>query len=117
MGEREFGRCERVAEQVRKDLAWILEREMNDPRLGVVTISRVNLSKDLRNAKIYLAVRDGESAGESARLLNHAAGFLRGRLAARIKLRYVPRLRFVNDEALERAGRIDALLEQAKTRR
>ncbi|MDX1514588.1 MAG: 30S ribosome-binding factor RbfA [Gammaproteobacteria bacterium] len=117
MGEKEYGRSERVAEQIRKDLAWILDREMDDPRIGFVTISRVDLSKDLKNAKVFISARDREAGVQSARLLNHAAGFLRARLAARIKLRYVPSLRFANDEALERASRIDALLEDAKARR
>jgi len=68
MGEREFGRFERVAEQIRKELAWVLEREMDDPRIGFVTISRVDVSKDLRNAKIFIAVREGQGAAESTRL-------------------------------------------------
>ncbi|HEY5700573.1 MAG TPA: 30S ribosome-binding factor RbfA [Gammaproteobacteria bacterium] len=117
MGEREFGRFERVAEQIRKELAWILEREMNDPRVGFVTISRVDVSKDLRNAKVFVAVREGQGTVESTRLLNRASGFLRGRLAARMRMRYVPHIRFANDETLDQASRIDTLLEDAKARR
>ena len=117
MGEREFGRFERVAEQLRKELAWILEREMDDPRVGFVTVSRVDLSKDLRNAKIFIAVREGQGTEDATRLLNRASGFLRGRLAARMRMRYVPHIRFANDEALDQASRIDALLENAKARR
>lgn len=117
MGEREFGRFERVAEQIRKELAWILEREMDDPRLGFVTISRVDVSKDLKNAKVYIAVREGQGAAEPIKLLNRASGFLRARLAAHMRMRYVPNIRFANDEILEQASRIDALLEDAKARR
>ena len=114
MGEREFGRFERVAEQIRKELAWILEREMNDPRLGFVTISRVDVSKDLKNAKVFIAVREGHGDAESTKLLNRASGFLRARLAAHMRMRYVPRIRFAVDEALEQASRIDALLKDAR---
>ena len=117
MGEREFGRHERVAEQIRKELAWILEREMDDPRVGFVTVSRVDVSKDLKNAKVYITVREGQGRAESARLLNRASGFLRARLAAHMRLRYVPNIRFAVDETIEQASRIDALLEDAKARR
>ena len=90
---------------------------MDDPRIGFVTISRVDVSKDLRNAKIFIAVREGQGAAESTRLLNGAAGFLQARLAARLRIRYVPQIRFANDETLEQASRIDTLLQNAKARR
>lgn len=116
MGEKEFARAERVAEQIQKELAWVLERELDDPRVGLVTISRVDLSKDLRHAKVFIAVRQGEGSAGVTKVLNQAAGYLRGRLAARMRIRYVPKIGFVEDANLEKASRIDALLEKAKAR-
>jgi ribosome-binding factor A len=117
MGEREFGRSERVAEQLQKELAWALERDMQDPRARFVTIARVKMSKDLSYAKVFVTVREGDCAEEAARTLNRASGFLRARLAERLRMRYLPRLRFVEDKTLDEASRIEALLQNAKSSR
>ncbi len=117
MGEREFGRFERVAEQLQRELAWALERDMEDPRVQFVTIARVELSKDLSHAKVLVTVREGDCAEEAARTLNRASGYLRARLAERLRMRYVPRLRFVEDKTLDRASRIEALLHNATSSR
>jgi ribosome-binding factor A len=117
MGEREFGRGERVAEQLQKELAWVLERDLQDPRAQFVTIARVEMSRDLSHAKVFITVREGDRADEAARTLNRACGFLRARLADRLRMRYLPRLRFVEDKTLDKATRIDALLQNAKTPR
>ncbi len=117
MGEREFGRAERVAEQLRKELAWVLEREMQDPRTRMVTVSRVEVSKDLSHARAFVAAPEDHPIKEVLTVLNRAAGFLRARLGERVRMRYLPRLRFHEDKALSKASRIDALLEDAKSRR
>ncbi|HSS64173.1 MAG TPA: 30S ribosome-binding factor RbfA [Gammaproteobacteria bacterium] len=117
MGEREFGRAERVALQLRKELAWVLEREMQDPRTHMVTISRVEVSRDLSHARVYVSAPEDHPIAEVLKALNHAAGYLQMRLGERIRMRYLPRLRFQEDKALEKASRIDALLAEVKSRR
>ena len=114
MGEREFGRGERVAVQLQKELAWVLERDMQDPRVRFVTIARVEISKDLSHAKVFVTAREGNPVDDATRTLNKACGFLRARLADRLRMRYLPRLRFVEDKTLDKASRIDALLQNAK---
>lgn len=117
MGEREFSRAERVSEQIRKELAWIIEREMQDPRARLVTLSRVEVSKDLRHARIYVSAPDDYSMEEVLKALNHAAGFLRVRLGDQVRMRYLPHIRFHEDKALAKASRIEALLKDDKARR
>lgn len=111
MGQREYSRSVRVAEQIQREIALLLAHEIADPRIGEVTVSGVDLSPDMRRAKVSITpgrMTDGDAA---ALALNRAAGFLRSRLASRIRLRYLPRLEFEHDLTLERALRIDALLE------
>lgn len=117
MGEREFGRAERVALQLRKELAWVLEREVQDPRAEMVTISRVEVSRDLSHARVFVSAPEDHPIAEVVRVLNHAAGYLQIRLGERVRMRYLPRLRFEEDKALGKASRIDALLAEAKSRR
>ncbi len=117
MGEREFGRAERVALQLRKELAWVLEREMQDPRAHMVTISRVEVSRDLSHARVFVSAPEDHPMKEVLAVLNHAAGYLQIRLGERVRMRYLPRLRFQEDKALGKASRIDALLADAKSRR
>lgn len=117
MGEREFSRAERVSEQIKKELAWIIEREMQDPRARLVTLSRVQVSKDLSHARVYLSAPGDHPIEEVLKALNHAAGFLRARLGVHMRMRYLPHIRFHEDKALARASRIEALLEDDKARR
>lgn len=117
MGEREFGRGARVALQLQKELAWVLEREMQDPRTRMVTISRVEVSKDLGHARVFVSAPEDHPIKEVLTVLNRAAGFLQLRLGERVRMRYVPRIRFLEDTALTKASRIDALLADAKARR
>ncbi len=117
MGEREFGRAARVALQIQKELAWVLEREMQDPRTHLVTISRVEVSRDLSHARVFVSAPEDHPMTEVLTVLNHAAGYLRLRLGERVRMRYLPRLRFLEDKALSKASRIDALLADAKSKR
>ena len=113
---KEYSRTQRVAEQVQKELAQIIQLEMKDPRLGLVTVSAVDVSRDLAFADIYvsfLGVDDQERIEESVEVLNHASGFLRSQLARAVKLRFTPRLRFYYDSSLSRGQYLSSLIEQA----
>ncbi|MCW8829451.1 MAG: 30S ribosome-binding factor RbfA [Gammaproteobacteria bacterium] len=111
---REFSRSRRVGEQIQRELAELVQRELNDPRLGMVTISAVDVSRDLAVAKVYFTVLDSEHDVEQTRKgLTHAAGFLRRELGHRMKLRMVPELRFFYDSSVEHGSRLTALIDQA----
>src|SRR5436190_7480521 len=94
---RDFSRTDRVADVIQKELAQIIQQEMKD-RVGIVTLLQVKVSKDLAHAKISVCVMSDEQAEESLKTLNKAAGFLRGLLAKRVKLRVMPLLSFVYDD-------------------
>lgn len=116
---RDFKRTDRVGDQIQRDLATLIQREIKDPRIGMVTISHVKVSKDLGYADIYFTVlaigeQSEVDAIKSARqILNNAAGFLRTELARGIKLRVMPQLRFHFDESVERGRHLHGLIEKA----
>ncbi|MFK0570065.1 30S ribosome-binding factor RbfA [Endozoicomonas sp.] len=113
---KEYSRTQRVADQMQKELAQLIQLEMKDPRLGMVTVSIVEVSRDLAFADVYvsfLGVDDQEQIDESLKVLSQAAGFLRSQLARAIKLRYTPQLRFHFDSSLSRGAFLSSLIEEA----
>ena len=111
---REFPRTRRVGEQVQRELAGLVHEEIKDPRLGMVSISGVEVSSDLAHAKVFISVLGDDAAvTASLRVLNNAAGFLRRKLGARMRLRVVPRVRFFHDRSLAEGARMDALISRA----
>ena len=110
----ESSRTRRVGEQIQRELALIIQRELSDPRVQWVTVSAVKLSKDLQNAKVYITVLGDEQALEAALgVLNKVSGFLRHELGRRIRLRILPELKFIYDESIARGEHLDRLIEQA----
>jgi ribosome-binding factor A len=105
-------RAQRIAEQIRHELAVILMRELKDPRIHDVSLTAVEVTPDLEHAKVWFTLLRGEPA-EVAKALTHASGFLRTALAHRIRLRTVPRLTFLYDESVERGARLSKLIEEA----
>ena len=116
---RDFNRTDRIADQIQKDLARLIQFEIKDPRMGMVTISHVRVAKDLGVADIYITVLPlGEQEQEQAikdalSILNNASGFLRGELARQINLRVLPSLRFHFDSTIERGRHLTSLIEKA----
>ena len=110
---KEFSRIDRVADLIQRDLATIIQRELHDPRAGMVTISRVKISKDLAHAKIFVTVLPDQAAQASLETLNKAAGFLRGLLAKRIKIYKIPALFFIYDDDSLKASRLAKLIDDA----
>ncbi len=106
-------RNERIAEQIRAELAKLLREEVSDPRIGLVTLTRVKLSPDLSTAAVFWSPLDiqGEIVLEEvSRGFESAAGFLRGRMAAELSLRKTPALSFRYDSSIEEGSRTLALL-------
>ncbi|CAM3761363.1 30S ribosome-binding factor RbfA [Parendozoicomonas haliclonae] len=114
---REFSRTQRVGDQIQRELATILQQDMKDPRLGMVTVSAVEVSRDMAFATIHVTFLglDGEQEiNEAVELLTEAAGFLRTELSHRMRLRFTPKLRFRYDGSLVRGRHISSLIDQAR---
>lgn len=107
-----YSRSDRVSEQLQRDLAQLV-RELKDPRLGMVTLLEVSVSKDLAHAKIWFDVLDVEQAKPAEEVLNHAAGFLRHELGRGLKLRITPELKFFYDDTQRRGNELSAIIDQA----
>lgn len=113
---RGYNRTDRIADQIQRDLALLLQREIKDPRVGMVTINSVNVSKDLSFADVYvtfMAVADEANVDEGLEVLEHAGGFLRSMLAKSIQLRTIPKLRFHYDHTIVDGPRMSKLIDSA----
>ena len=103
----EFKRADRVAEEIRAELADIVLRKLKDPRVGFVTFTRVELTDDLRHAKVFFSLLGDEAAKkESLKGLRSATHFIRGEIGRRLKLRCTPEIAFIIDESMERGARM-----------
>ncbi|MAD67436.1 MAG: 30S ribosome-binding factor RbfA [Porticoccaceae bacterium] len=113
---REFTRAERVSDAVQQELAVLIRDEVRDPRVGMVSVTDVDVSRDLAYAKIHVTFvgdRDQEEIDQAVKALNGAAGYLRKLLAASIKLRITPKLTFIYDESGRRGQHLSALIDYA----
>jgi ribosome-binding factor A len=110
---RDFSRSERVAGEMRRELARLIQMEIKDPAVGFISVSDVEVSRDLSHAKVFVTVFEEDKAKDSIRALNKAAGFLRGRLGQEMRIRSVPELSFRHDDSVETGQRMDQLIEQA----
>ena len=102
----------KVADQIQRDLSELIARELKDPRVGMVTISAVEVTPDYAHAKVFFSVLVGD-AEASQEALNQAAGFLRNGLFKRLHIHTVPTLHFVYDRTTERAADMNALIARA----
>jgi ribosome-binding factor A len=111
---REYSRSRRVEEQILRLLAELVRREVKDPRVGLVTFTAVEVSKDLSHAKVYFLPFDPQrDAAEVGEALAAASGFLRSLLRKQLTMRHVPTLHFVADESIDRAAKLSALISTA----
>ena len=106
-------RPKRVANAIRKEISNIIQEDLKDPRIGFTTITKVEVTSDLRNAKVYYSVLGSKKKQKSAKMgLKSAKGFMRGIIGDRLKLRFTPELLFVVDKTIEYHDRIDKLLKK-----
>jgi ribosome-binding factor A len=119
---KEFSRTDRVSDFLQKELAQLIQFELKDPRLGMVTIQDVRVSRDLGYADVFFTVlafgvQDEESKAEAnkdaLKVLNNAAGFLRTKVGQALRARTTPELRFYIDNTLENGMKVSSLIEQA----
>jgi ribosome-binding factor A len=113
---KEYSRTDRVADYLQRDLAALIQREIRDPRVGMVSITGVDVSRDLGHAKVYytLLSSDGDEAVEECtQVLNKAAGFLRSQLSKDSNMRSVPQVRFFFDSSVGRGRYLEDLISKA----
>ena len=111
----EYQRSDRVGDLLLELVSQLLVREVNDPRIGPVTLTGAEVSKDLRHAKIYFRLlTGGEGKADVVAGLTSATGFIRAKIAKGLKLRSVPTIEFVYDDTEDRAQRIEDLLKRVK---
>jgi ribosome-binding factor A len=107
-------RSARIADQIQRELAELVRLELRDPRVGMITLTGVELSRDQSHAKVFFTVLGPASAAEQAlEGLHRAAGFLRSELAHRLTTRKVPELHFEYDQSVERGMRLSQLIDEA----
>lgn len=112
---REFSRNQRLGNQVLRTLNELLRFESKDPRLSLVSLTAVELSRDLSVARVHFSLVDPSGDPEPVQTaLESASGFLRGRLGREIKIRHVPELRFLHDDSAAEAQRISDLITHAR---
>lgn len=98
---------------MQRELAPLIQQEVKDPRVGMVTVSGVEVSRDLSHAKVYVTRLGGGDIADSLLALKRASGFLRHELGRRMKIRIVPELRFLHDTSIEQGSRLSELIERA----
>ena len=110
---REFNRAQRVSGQLRRELAQLIQLEVKDPAVGLVSVSDVEVTRDLSHAKVFITVFNEADAEASIKALKRAAGFLRSRLGNELRMRSVPMLHFLHDDSVEKGQHMDELIERA----
>ena len=111
-------RSERVEGQLKREISKILQEDLKDPRIGFVTITRINLTLDLRYARVYFSVMgDDKVKEESLKGIKSAIGFIRKLIAERMKLRYVPELYFKLDNSIEYSINLEKTFERIRNER
>ncbi len=116
MAQEENSRTRRVADQIQRELALLIQQEVKDPRIGMVTVTRVTVTREFEHARVFFTVL--ESKGDIQQTLeglNKASGFLRKALAKRLKLRTTPQLHFEYDSSIENGNYLLSLIKQANT--
>ncbi len=114
---KDYNRTLRVGEQVRRELSLLIQQEIKDPRIGMVSISEVEVTVDMAHAKVFITILDNnkDRASETVRVLNNAAKFLRHQLAKRVVLRITPSLHFYYDHSVQRGTDLSELIDRAVT--
>ena len=108
-------RPDRVADQIRGEIASLLARDVHDPGIGFVTLTRVQVTPDLQHARVhYTSLGDGNARRATARALERAAPFLRRQIGSRLRLKRVPDLQFLYDESIAGQDRIEQLLNEVR---
>jgi ribosome-binding factor A len=112
--KKKSGRPQKLGDLIQRELSELVQRELRDPRVGMITITSVDVSPDFSHAKVFFTTLRCEQIVEAKEGLRRAAGFLRTQLARRIKLYTTPELRFEYDESVERGDRLSRLIDSIR---
>ncbi len=117
---REFKRTDRVAEQMQREMAQIIQLEVRDPRIGMVTVSGVDMSRDLRYATVHVTFlgigEDKQSVKDALKVLNQASSYVRVLIGKRMNMRVVPEIKFAFDSSIARGSELSALIKDARNK-
>lgn len=113
--QKDFSRTDRIGELIQRELSKLIQLELKDPRVGIVTITEVRVTKDLSHAKVYTSMlaNSEEEILQAITVLNNAASFLRGQLAKTVKLRKMPELHFTFDKSVTHGPELSSLIDEA----
>ena len=111
------GRPQRLGDLIQREVSDLIRDEVRDPRIGMITITSVDVSPDMSHAKVFFTVLEKHKLPDTLTGLGRSAGFLRSQLAKRIKMYTTPQLRFVYDESVEQGDRISRLIDSVIPRK
>jgi ribosome-binding factor A len=109
-----YKRSQRVGDLLRKEIADIVIYKLKDPRIGFITVTGVDVTDDIKNAKVYISILKDEDKETTLGILNSAKSFIRSELSKRLRMRFIPGLEFRLDSSIEYGSRIDRLLKEIK---
>lgn len=109
-----YKRSQRVSDLIREEMADIIMNKLKDPRMGFVTVTGVNLTEDMKHAKVFVSFLKKQDEELFLKILNTAKGFIRAELSRRVRMRFVPELSFRVDEAIDYGNKIEMLLKEIK---
>jgi ribosome-binding factor A len=112
--QKSSGRPQKLGDLIQRELSELVQRELRDPRVGMITLTGVDVSPDFSHAKVFFTTLSEAHVAEATQGLRRASGFLRSQLAKRIKLYTTPELRFEFDESVERGDRLSRLIDSTK---
>jgi ribosome-binding factor A len=112
----DYKRTDRIGALMQREISDILQREIKDPRVGFCTVTHVEVSSDLRHAKVHVSIMGDETQCQSSMTgLKNAAGFIRREIGQRLALRYTPEIRFIQDKSTDYILTVDKLLKEIET--
>ena len=113
MQKKNSNRMDKVNEEFKRELSKIIDQDLKNPNItGLISVTKVKTSSDLKNAKVYISILGSKSKKNTLEGLKNASGFIRSELAERVNLRYTPELVFELDETLEYGAKIDSILKE-----
>ncbi len=110
---KDFSRTRRIGLQIQRDLADLIRGQIKDPRVGLISVNAVKVTRDLSHAKVYITTLDDQHRELTLEILNKAAGFLRHELGQLMTIRIIPQLHFFYDDSIEQGSRLTSLIEEA----
>jgi len=111
------GRPQRLGDLIQREVSDLIRLEVRDPRVGMITITSVDVSPDLSHAKLFFTMLEKDRLEDTLHGLKRSAGFLRSQLAKRIKMYTTPELRFEYDESVERGDRLSRLIDSVRPKK